>query len=205
MGEYAEQPCGRNVMLEPSVVRLDRRQGGRRKRGMKPAMPVWPLFERRMLVSGSKWEESEEGNTPVHSNLKINSPTMPQTPSAPMARSAVSTNPSTNSTITPSSVSLRNFQTSSLPATSQSTRHRVVHGKDWGEEPAPLDVGIGVVEDGCHCSWTIWGEANTTANVGAGGGCSMGFIKGGRVFEEVAVDALGAGLSRWCDVRGWWC
>ena len=64
---------------------------------MKPVIPVWPLFERRMLVSGSKWEESEEGNTPVHSNLKINSLTMLQTPSAPMARSAVSTDPSTNS------------------------------------------------------------------------------------------------------------
>ena len=45
MREYAKKRCGPNVVLKPSVERLKRRQGGRRERGMKPAMLVGPLFE----------------------------------------------------------------------------------------------------------------------------------------------------------------
>ena len=49
-GEYPKKPCGPNVMFRPSVVRLERRRGGRRERGTKPPTPVRPLFG----ISGSK-------------------------------------------------------------------------------------------------------------------------------------------------------
>ena len=53
MREYPKKPCGPNVMLRPSAVRLERRRGGRRERGMKPPTPVRPLFG----MSGSRGEE----------------------------------------------------------------------------------------------------------------------------------------------------
>ena len=99
-----------------------------------------------MLISGSMWEKNEEGNSCVHSWILIIENSLPNDASdAICARLAVSANPSTNSTTTPSSVSMRDLTFLTFLALDTCILwHPLKSAGDvevWGGVPVFLEVG----------------------------------------------------------------